>query len=369
MVHDESTPDETIGKPSRRTLLAGAAGGLALATGAPTAGASPRHTGLRVSKIGDLTGPDITGRFGVHYADLGIPVRCPDGRDLYVFGDTFGPQWGQNWRSPTALWGTRLHPGRATRFDGTPGGSFARQLIPYDHDDNGITTIIPSDVITLGRTMYLQGVVNRGFGNVLWSGIWTSTDNGETWTDSGARFPADAYNRMWQMVSWDLGPDGWVYIYSCEFLRKSGMILHRVRPQQLTQPDAYQPWGRKRGRWQWGVAPTPVTTDQVVGEMSLRYLDGRWVWAWFNGPDYRIEASVLREPTEDLTTARRVPLFYGTEWDQQDDTHIAQLYGSFVIPGSRLDDLSLTVSQWKTDDNSVYHVSQYRVRGLSRLSR
>ncbi|WP_158607546.1 DUF4185 domain-containing protein [Flexivirga caeni] len=110
--------------------------------------------------------------------------------------------------------------------------------------------------------------------------------------------------------------------------------------------------------------------SELVGEMSLRYLHGRWVWAWFNGPKYRIEASVLHHPTADLSTVRRVPLLLGaSSWDNQDTTHVAQLYGSFVMPGSTINDLSLTVSQWKTDDNSIYHVMQYRFQGLGCLCR
>jgi hypothetical protein len=44
-------------------------------------------------------------------------------------------------------------------------------------------------------------------------------------------------------------------------------------------------------------------------------------------------------------------------------------YGGFVVPGSTLDDLHLTVSQWyDNDDNTAgeqYRVMQYRVVGLN----
>lgn len=318
---------------------------------------------MRVTRLGDLTSPELTGRFGVHWTDLGIPVRCPDGRVLYVFGDTFGPEWGQNWRSPVGLWSTTELPDRVT-FSGAPGGDFAKQLIPYAHDEN-ISTIIPTDAITIGDTIYLAGCVNRGFANVIWSGIWTSTDNGETWNDSGARFPAEAYQEMWQLFSWDIGADGWLYVYSAEFLRESPMILHRVRPEDITSPEKYEPWGLDGDTWRWGAAPTPVV-DDIIGEMSLRRFGEQWVLTWFDRDHYRIDAMVLDHPTQDLRATERVTLLYGTDWDTQDTTHVAQLYGSFVIPGSTLDDLHLTVSQWNTADNSRYNVMHYRFQGLER---
>ena len=324
--------------------------------------------GLKITKVANITGPAITGRFGVHWADLGIPARCPDGRTLYVFGDSFGPAWGENWRSPVALWsGTRgLNSG--VKFNGTPGGDWAEQLIPYVHDDDDISTIIPSDLITLGDTMYLHAVVNRGFGNVIWSGIWTSKDNGATWQDSGARFPGDAYNEMWQLATWDLGADGWIYVYTSEFLRESPTILHRVRPEKITDPSAYEPWGYDGNRWGWGIAPTTVT-DDIIGEASLRRFGDKWLLTWFDGPNYRIAAQVLDHPTQDLRATKTITLLHGTSWDNQDVNHVAQLYGSYIIPGSRLADAHMTVSQWNTSDNSVYHVMQYRFQGLDRVSR
>ena len=108
-------------------------------------------------------------------------------------------------------------------------------------------------------------------------------------------------------------------------------------------------------------------TDGIIGEASLRRLGHRWLLTWFDGPDYRIDAQVLRHPTQDLRVTPKVTPLHGTDWDSQDVNHLAQLYGSYIIPGSTLADTHLTVSQWNTSDNSVYHVMQYRFRGLDRL--
>ncbi len=101
--------------------------------------------------------------------DLGVPVRTPDGRLLFVFGDTFeearvGGGW---WRSPVALYGRFDGPGRPVVWTGAVGGRHAKQLWPYDHDNPDYSTVLPSDVITLGDTMYLHVMVNKGLGNVV----------------------------------------------------------------------------------------------------------------------------------------------------------------------------------------------------------
>jgi hypothetical protein len=43
----------------------------------------------------------------------------------------------------------------------------------------------------------------------------------------------------------------------------------------------------------------------------------------------------------------------------EDDNHVAQLYGGYIIPGSTLSNLHLPVSQWKTDADWPYRVMQF----------
>lgn len=87
-------------KVSRRSVLKGAAA-------VPVAGLLALQA-VVTTKVKDLTGPGLTDRFRMAGTDLGIPARTPDGRTLYVFGDTFeqarvGGGW---WRSPVGLWST-----------------------------------------------------------------------------------------------------------------------------------------------------------------------------------------------------------------------------------------------------------------------
>ncbi len=351
---------------SRSTFLRSAAGaalggGLVLAGAGTASAAAPQ-----VTKVRDLTGPGLTTRFRMEATDLGIPARTPDGRILFVFGDTFegasvGAGW---WRSPVGLWSTTTDLNAGVTWSGAVGGTgAAEQFWAYEHDNPVFSTVLPSDVITIGSTMYLHVMVNKGLGNVVWTEIWRSDDSGATWQHTGAKFPSDLHGGMFQMFTWGEGNDGFVYVYSTGFQRDKPIILHRVRSDRLTDLAAYEPWGWRDGVWAWGNPPTPIL-DGAFGELCLRPLDGKWILTWFNAGDYRIDGIVMDTPTSDLHTAHRQTLIWGGAWGQEDDSHVAQLYGGYIIPGSTLGDLHLAVSQWNTEVNWPYRVMQHRVTGL-----
>ena len=207
-----------------------------------------------VGKVKDVTGPGLTDRWGMACTDLGASVRAADGALVSVFGDTFsGNRVGVGeWRSPVILIGT----GDATHEivyrragGGDPG--YARQLWRYRHSAGGgllrrgISTVIPSDLLRVGDDLFLHAIVNRGFGNVVWTEIWRSADNGLTWAHLGAsaKFPAGLHQGHAQCWSWDFDPDdGWIYVVSTGFQRDKGVILQRVRPQHVAQRDRYLGW-------------------------------------------------------------------------------------------------------------------------------
>ena len=147
-------------------------------------------------KVADLTGPGLTERWGVTCTDLGASVVAPNGKLVSVFGDTFsGRKVGQgDWRSPVVLIGTgdADHEIVYERAGGED-PDYARQLWHYIHDDastgwtrGGISTVIPSDLLRVDDSIYLHAIVNRGFGNVVWTEIWSSDDSGVSWTHMGA---------------------------------------------------------------------------------------------------------------------------------------------------------------------------------------
>jgi hypothetical protein len=58
-----------------------------------------------------------------------------------------------------------------------------------------------------------------------------------------------------------------------------------------------------------------------------------------------------------------VTVLRGCDWADEDHAagRVAQLYGGYVLPGSRLDDVHLVVSQWHTARGWPYRAMQFRV--------
>ena len=335
-----------------------------------------RPTGAFVGKVKDLTGPGITDHLVVTCTDLGATVRAADGHLVSVFGDTFsGSRVGVgDLRSPVILIGSGdathgIEYGRAGGED----ARYAQQLWRYRHRHSagllrrGISTVIPSDLLRVGDTLYLHAIVNRGLGNVLWTEIWRSDDNGLTWRHLGksAKFPADQYGGYAQCWSWDFDPsDGWVYIVSTGFQRYKGLILRRVRPEHIGDRSRYSGLGNGG----WGREATVITPEgETWGELSLRRLDcGTWILGGFLSSSYALGYRTLASLTEDLTAVPLQRPVRGCEWDAEDHDRcrVAQLYGGYVLPGSSLDvegGVGLVVSQWNTARGWPYRVMQFRV--------
>jgi len=223
-------------------------------------------------KVVDLTGPGLTERWGVTCTDLGASVMAPNGKLVSVFGDTFsGHEVGRgDWRSPVVLIGTgdADHEIVYERAGGED-PDYAHQLWHYIHDDastgwtcSGISTVIPSDLLCVDESIYLHAIVNRGFGNVVWTEIWRSDDSGISWEHMGrdAKFPAALHGGHAQCWSWDYDPDdGWVYVVATGFQRDKGIILMRVRPENIGHRSGYVSWGFNDRSWSWGATATPIT--------------------------------------------------------------------------------------------------------------
>lgn len=321
---------------------------------------------IAARKIKDLTGPAETGRFATPWADLGIPVVCPDGTMLFVFGDSFDGDRvpGSDWRAPVGLRSSRSELDALT-IDGSVGGAHAAGLVPEDHHALGAghTTAIPSDVFAVGDTLYLhlmRGVIYQ----TDHSDLWRSTDNGNTW-EFLCQWPADLHGGQFQQKTYAVADDGFCYVLSSVFNRKivSGLLLHRVPQDRVGEPAAYQPWGFADGAWNWGNPPTTVAHPQNWGEICFRAIDGQYVFTFLDDAAPAIKAQVFPLPTSDLFSTPQQTLIVNGPPSSQHGNVVTAPYGGFVIPGSSLDELHLAVSQWYDDQN--YRVMQYQLTGLA----
>lgn len=328
----------------------------------------------RTTKIADLTGPGLTDSFGIGGTDLGVMTTAPDGRLVAVFGDTFehATVGGPGWRSPVVLFADPASAREGLRWTGSGGNrrGYARQLIDYPRSGllrrPSVSTILPTDVITLGDTMFLHVMACRGLGNVRWTEILASRDNGVTWQRTGAEWPGSCCQGLFQMLTWELAADGYVYAYTTGFRRDAGLLLHRVPADALTDPGAWQPWGFADGQWAWG-NPATLTLPGAHGELCLRRVAGpdgalHWLLVFFDAGGYRIDALLLDAANANLYQAPRTTVLSGTAWGAEDHAsgRVAQLYGGYVVPGSTLSELHLVVSQWNTRTNWPYHAMQFR---------
>jgi len=207
--------------------------------------------------------------------------------------------------------------------------------------------------------------VCRELGNVRWTELHRSLDNGVTWRPTGVRWPADHLDGHFQVLTWerDGGSDvGWVYALSTGFQRDKGLVLSRVPEDRLLDVAAWETWGLTEDGWGWDRPPTVVLPGRF-GELSLRRVEDRWVLALFDDGNYRMDVLVLHSPTADLHTAPRATVLQGVGWDDEDHAagRVAQLYGGYIVPGSTLADLHLVVSQWNTTTNWPYRAMQFAV--------
>ncbi len=63
--------------------------------------------------------------------------------------------------------------------------------------------MLPTDLITVGDEMFLHVMVCRELGNVRWTEVHRSLDNGVTWRPTGVRWPADHLDGYFQILTWE----------------------------------------------------------------------------------------------------------------------------------------------------------------------
>jgi hypothetical protein len=96
-----------------------------------------------------------------------------------------------------------------------------------------------------------------------------------------------------------------------------------------------------------------------------RMAQGKWVLGGFLASKYALGYRVVDSAVANMhTTELQIPVV-GSSWNDENHSKnkIAQLYGGYVLPGSRFDiqgGIGLVVSQWNTDVGWPYRAMQFK---------
>lgn len=332
-------------------------------------------------RVKNITGPGETDHLGYCATDLGAMVDTP--RGIYMLkGDSFsGCRVGEGkWMSPIAdYWALpdndMSRPLTNIGVVGTGNGQ-VEQLHEYPHNNPVFSTVLPTDVIRLPNgTMVQHYMVVAGLGTTKWTEFWQSTDSGQTWQNTGLKLDANLFGGHFVMITMDFNPeDGYVYILGSGW-RDRGCIMVRCRPDDLLYPQQWEKW-TSGGGWHWDKNGNP---DEIMwgrgfkfGEMCLRFIQGNVVLSYFNVDEYCISIRVIANPEDNWFESTHTKAVRGTAWpldDGHNDDQMAQLYGGYIIPGSRLDEVGkfgLLVSQWNTSSGWPYRIVQFQTQVLSK---
>lgn len=326
--------------------------------------------GLDVSLVGDILGRGISDHVGFLSGDLGTMAPISKGEEFaMIFGDSFtGPRFGEgDWLSPVGVVARLDDDGRVEILRPLNDDDEVEQLVDYRHNDRGLT-LIPSDIVNIDGDLYMQAMWNEGIGNVLRTEIFGSKDNGATWKSLSTK-PANYLQGMGQLITWEEGPDGYVYAMSTSFQRADPVFLARFKPEDIGDRDDWEYYSfDSSGNGTWGTKATSILDQSMqAGEMSLRYIEDHWVLAMFNEETMAIEVRISEDIARDwdeIEPANVVVSGHGGWGQSQTPSNFTQLYGGYIVPGSTLDDLDLVVSQWNTSNNSRYMSTQFNVKGL-----
>ncbi len=317
---------------------------------------------------------DVLGKYSKHVGfkdgDLGAMAPLNNSKEFaMIFGDSFresikGPK--NEWLSPVGVVAKMNDDGFIEIVRPLNNGRRVESLVSYHHTDN--LTLIPSDVINLDGTLYMQGMWNKGIGNVLYTEIWKSTDNGQTWK-SISKTPTNYIpGGLGDLITWEKGPDGYVYVMSSAFTRKEKVFLSRFKPQDIADRSKWElyDYSEPDADKKWSNVAAPILSDGVkAGEMNLRYINGHWVLVMFNEEKLAIEVRIsdtLEQNWDNVPVATIAK--HGSWLRPQNPKNWSQPYGGYIVPGSTIDNMDIVVSQWNTGTNDRYMSTQFNVKGL-----
>ena len=178
-------------------------------------------------------------------------------------------------------------------------------------------------------------------------------------------------NGFGDLLTWERGDDGYVYVMSSRFNRNDGVYLSRFRPEQIGDRNTWEHY--VNGSWEanGGRNISPIIRDNMkAGEMSLRRIEDHWVLCMFNEKTASIEVRIsdrIDTNWNDIKPAHVVVAGNGGWGASQTPNNFTQLYGGYIAPGSTIADMNIVVSQWNTSNNSRYMSTQFNVKGLDKF--
>ena len=321
--------------------------------------------GATVRVMGDILGTWSQG-VGMGATDLGVMAPLGEGKFAMIFGDSFtgGTVFDGDWMSPTGLVGHVDKDGFVQVSGPLNDGNRVRPLISYAPEKD--FTLLPSDIINIDGTLYMQGMWNRGLHNVSNTQIWKSDSRGKRWTSVG--YTSHNYlNGLGDMISWEQGPDGYIYVVMSSFERKDNVYLSRFKIEDIGDRDKWELFNPGSGEWGDDYAPI-IDHRMQAGEMNLRYIQGYWVLVVFNNETGAIEVRISDEIARNWNDVPVTTIAKNGSWaNPQSPRNWSQPYGGYIVPGSTIDNLDVVISQWNTGTHKRYMATQFNVRGLDEI--
>ncbi len=328
-----------------------------------------------VMRIGPTAGTGTPTRdYGIGATDLCAFVEFP-AEVLQVCGDSFageGVGFG-GYYSPVAL---RVDTDSVDDADGVryTGVTGVWEPLLADPTPPGASQL-PSGVVQINRQNYLLVTTTTNLVPQSSRLVKPEVSQGKWQTVAGSSRDASYQGGRQSQISgyYDPiptaeSPSGWVYIVSDNFDRSQPVQLYRATPESFTDRSRWQGWAAGPGGG-WNKPPTPLWGD-MIGEMSIKQVDGLSMLSYFNASTGDMEVRVAADPTS-LATAPVTTVVQHDDWPEPaeslpppDDNRLAQPYGGYISPGSTLDELRVFVSQWHNSDpraRAPYRVIQFAV--------
>lgn len=326
----------------------------------------------QVIRIGPAAGTGTpTGDYGIGATDLCEFMEFPSGL-LQVCGDSFAGQavgFGP-WHSPIALHvdSDSIDDPAGVTYDRVTG--IDKPLLA-EPTPPGMSQL-PAGVVQVNRDNYMMVTTVKDLVPLASRLVKADPAQGNWPTVPNSARAADYEGGRQSQISGYYDPiprpdsaTGWVYIVANDFDRTGPLVLYRATREKFTDRASWQGWSAEAG---WGKPPTPLWPD-MIGEMSIRQIDGQTVLSYFNATTGNMEVRVAADPTG-LGTAPVTTVVVAGDWPDPAeqlgppwDNRLAQPYGGYLSPGSTLDELRVFVSQWNTtpQGGTPYRVIQFAV--------